>query len=138
MSSQASKQGTAIQALAVIFSLALFLAPLTHILHLIAEPHVFCHIHGHFESTEEHHEHDSGHHEHDSAPPEKGDHEDEDSTCFLAAISSRGEEPGLVSVLSVQVSVSGVVVAGVSSTIFVRDVIMVAPKTSPPLPSPYS
>ena len=114
-----------IRALAISVSLALPAVHFAHLLHLVAEPHVFCQIHGHFKSTEDRHGHDSG-------PADSGEHEDEDLACFLAAMSARGEESVLGPVLPVHLSESGVVVDEVSSASIVRDVILMAPKTSPP------
>ena len=114
-----------IRGTAVVVILALLLAPVLHSYHLISEPHIFCPIHGHLESTEST---GTG----DSVPAERGDHEDEDLSCLLAASSAYADGPETCFSLVDALPDAGTAGEHASSVILVLDVTASAPKHSPP------
>jgi hypothetical protein len=114
-----------IRGTSILVALVLFWAPLLHAFHLIAEPHIFCPVHGHLESIV-----DRGTEESDA--PDRSEHEDEDLSCIAAAISAVGEEPGPCLVPLLTLLCAGTIASRPSSVITVRDLTSAAPKQSPP------
>ena len=121
-----SRSSQTTRVLATLVAVVLFLAPLLYSFHLITEPHVFCPLHGHLESTLDH---GTG----ESVPHDRRDeHKNEDTACLVAASSANAEESvSCFGLLACQAD-SGILVEKVSSAIVVGDLTAVAPKHSPP------